>query len=375
MALSPGHFLKNFSEVVSGHLMKTTERQPSGFTLIEMLVTISVIAILTALLLPAVQSAREAARHIKCSSNFASVGIAVQNYVSNDSHFPPGNIHWYGYSATCGPCVIASYSMFTRILPYLEQKPLYDSMNFNVSVREPRDPEMDRNDQGELANLTARMVSLDVLLCPSDTMPQTRWSAGTNIRSNSGSLPHTYSFENSRLAGPATVIHVYIDGPNNARHTSSLSSVTDGLSNTVLASEKLRGDDSGTIFDSRRHYLKLNQPFDYRISSTDFMKECLDPNAEFELFNPKSGLTWLFGSPTTTMYNHVSGINTRHGDCIADGSTVYVNMTSARSQHPGGVNVGMADGSVRFVRNGVELQVWRALGSKAGGEAFSNDDY
>lgn len=355
--------------------MRSIVRHKSAFTLIEMLVSISLIALMTAILLPAVQSARESARRIKCSSNFASVGIAVQGYISSYNHFPPGNIHWFGNSAACNPCVYARYSMFARILPYLEQNPLYDSINLEVSVGEPQARETGDHYPGELANLTARVVSLDVLLCPSDVNPQSLMSAGTNIRTNSGSLPHTYSYENARLAGPSTVIHVYSDGLYQARHTSSLSSVRDGLSHTVLASEKLRGNDSSAIYNPRRHFLMLQYPLDYRISSDDFTKVCLDPKAKFDGFEPKSGLSWLLGSTTTTTYNHVSGINTAYGDCLDRGSSEYVNLTSARSQHPGGVNVGMADGSVRFVRNGVSLQVWRALGSKAGGESISNDDY
>ncbi len=216
---------------------------------------------------------------------------------------------------------------------------------------------------------------MKVFLCPSDTRQQSRLSAGTNIRSNAGSLPNTYTDANSRFAGPATVIHVYSNAVYRAIHTASLSSVTDGLSNTVLACEKLRGDDSSGIFDSSRHTLKLNQPIDYRISIDGFTEICLDPNAEFVAFETKSGLTWLFGSPTTTTYNHVSGINMPFVDCIGNNGVDIVSMASARSQHPGGVNVGLADGSVRFVRNGVALQVWRALGSKAGGEPLSNDEY
>jgi prepilin-type N-terminal cleavage/methylation domain-containing protein/prepilin-type processing-associated H-X9-DG protein len=347
----------------------------SGFTLIEILVSISVIALLTALLLPAVQSARESARRMKCASNFSSVGIAVQNYVSSYTHFPSGIITWSGYSETGDHLVSVSYSMFARILPYLEQRPLYDSINFEVSVIEPEDPAKYHPHPHVFANSTAHVVLLDVLLCPSDTSLQSRFSAGTNIRSNSGSLPHTYPYDNARLAGPATVIHVYVDGMYNARHGSSLSSVTDGLSNTSLASEKLRGSDSAPIFDPRRHFLKLHEPADYRISSDDFMKSCFDPNASFDEFIPRSGLTWLLGSTTSTTYNHVSGINMAHGDCVAGGQSEFVNMTSARSQHPGGVNVCMADGSVRFVRNGVALPVWRAIGSKAGGEVISSNDY
>ena len=347
-----------------------------AFTLVEMLVSISIIAILTALLLPAVQSTREAARRIKCSSNFASVGIAVQNYVSIYTHFPPSSINWRDGSTTCNPCVNVRYSMLARILPYLEQKSLYDSINFDVSIAEPRDPGSSDHYPEELANLTARVVSLGVFLCPSDTTSQSRLSSGTNIRANMGSMPTTFALENAPYAGPSTVIHVSMDNQFRARHSSSLVSISDGLSNTALASEKLRGSDDSSIFDPRRHYANLiyvNKQ--YPVSSEKYSIACLAPDAQFMGFESKSGLTWLLGSPSSTLYNHVSGINMIHGDCISHESGATIVISSARSQHSGGVNVGLADGSVRFVRNGVALQVWRALGSKAGGEPLSNDEY
>lgn len=355
--------------------MTSSFRNRSAVTLIEMLVSISVIALLAALLLPAIQSARESARRRKCSSNFASVGLAVQNYVSSHSHFPPGNINWYGDSENCNPCLRLRYSMFARILPYLDQTSLYDSINFDVSVNEPRDPVSATYDSSELANLSARLTTLGVLLCPSDTTPQSRLSAGTNIRSNAGSLPSDYALDNVRLAGPAGSIRVYSNGTYNGRFTTSLSSVTDGLSNTVLASEKLRGSEAITNFDARRHYLILPRRFSYLISGDEYKNFCLAKDAQYQGFEQKSGLAWILGDTIHTTYNHVSGINNTHGDCYSPGGGDTLSMSSSRSQHPGGVNVGMADGSIRFVRNGIALEIWRALGSKAGGEPVPNLDY
>jgi len=256
----------------------------------------------------------------------------------------------------------------------MDQIALYDSINFDASIDEPRDPNQDSHYPAELANLTARLTTLDFLLCPSDSTPQSRLSAGTNIRSNDGSLPNTYALDNAKLAGPATVIHVYSNSMYHAIHTAALSSITDGLSTTALASEKLRGHDVAETYDARRHYAILYYPYDYRIPSDQFSAICLDSSSKLRGFEPKSGLTWIFGYPTSTTYNHVGGINTTHRDCITRGGEI-LGMISARSQHPGGVNVGMADGSVRFVRNGISLEIWRALGSKAGGEPISNLEY
>lgn len=356
-------------------LMINRVRTCVAYTLVEMLITISVLSLSAALLLPAAQSAREAARRVKCMSNFASVGIAVQNYVSIYSHFPPSSINWHDGSTKCNPCVSVKYSLFSRILPYLEQESLYDSVNFDVSIADPRNPNASDHYPEELANLTVRVAFLGVFLCPSDTTYQSQWSCGTNIRANSGSMATTYALENASYAGPSTVIHVSADNRFRARHSSSLASITDGLSNTALTSEKLRGSDASSIFEPRRHYANLIYDSQYPISSERYLNACLDPGAQFQGFITKSGLSWLLGSSTSTLYNHVSGINVNFGDCISHESGATIINSSARSQHPGGVNVGMADGSVRFVRNGVSLQVWRALGSKAGGESISNDDY
>ena len=145
-------------------------RSSRGFTLIELLVVIAIIAVLIALLLPAVQAAREAARRINCTSNLKQIGVALHNYVSAVGVFPPG------YVSAINPTVLdacnqdaenqhgvdlgAGWAWGSMILPYLEQGPLYNSINFNLSVA------FHDND-------TCSLTSLSVYLCPSDPGPST----------------------------------------------------------------------------------------------------------------------------------------------------------------------------------------------------------
>ena len=350
-----------------------------AFTLIETLVVISVICLLTALLLPALQSARESSRRARCIANFAQVGLAVQNYASTTGYFPPGAIHWTsgGGASDLNPRVEVQFSMFTRILPQLEQNSLFDSINFNNSIIAPKSFGSDSGLWIEhRANETVRSTRLDVLLCPSDTAPEPSLSAGTNLRSNEGTMSFLTPNDSFRLSGPAGLVYVKTRPRFSSWNSTTVASVTDGLSSTVFLSEKLRGgeiygnDADLERFDSKRHY--VFKPSVLRSTSSDeVVRICDDPTERITGYNPLSGLVWMIGHMSNATYNHVALPNPPFADCIFD----WIGSVSARSHHHGGVNVGIADGSVRFVRNGISLQVWRAIGSKAGNEVISLDAF
>lgn len=376
--------------------MKEIASQRLAFTLIESLVVLAILGLTVALLLPAIQSAREASRRIQCTNNFVQVGKAVQNYASTTDHFPPGVIRWVSVNLNleCKPCVRTQFSLYTRILPELERQSLFDSFNFQNSIEEPLDSDADPLSLPfeANANLTAMMTRLDVLLCPSDQSPEPNRSAGTNLRTNEGALSGHFEEESSRYTGPASPISVSTIRRVGANyvysHTSKLSStvrsVTDGLSNTALTSEKLRGTEHRTgqpfrsSFDARRHFAmpRFSLKSDDPKSNDDAIRTCNDPSTVYSGFNTNAGLVWAIGTIRNGAYNHVAGPNPAYSDCIfVINSIAPTGIASARSQHPGGVNVGMADGSVRFVRNGVTLNLWRAIGTKAGGEPISDDGY
>src|SRR4051794_38561286 len=130
-----------------------------GFTLVELLVVIAIIGVLVALLLPAVQAAREAARRMSCSNNLKQIGLALHSYESAHSVFPPGRINTY--VAGNGHC----WGAYSQMLPFLEQKAVFDAMNFSMN------PDPDYTTTNAVVNQTAAVTVLSTFLCPSDGGP------------------------------------------------------------------------------------------------------------------------------------------------------------------------------------------------------------
>lgn len=306
----------------------------AGFTLIELLVVISVLGLLVALILPAVQSSREAARRAHCSNNLRQFGLALHAYASSMGTFPQGNNG-------------AAYSLHVMILPRLEMGALYDAINFGVGPFEgpPGSP-----------NDTAMGRSVHLFLCPSD-------------RTISGPVGWTSYAGNNGINFPGHVRGGLFHGPSPV----SLQSISDGLSSTsalsewVLSpSEYLGVDPKGTIFSTVGSYGNAGE-FD------SFIDECrsLDPAVAGVNDNDK-GRNWLHGEFGHTLYNHANSINNR--SCLSQGA-VQIGAYTAGSRHPGGAHSLMADGHVRFLRETLSLQVWRAFGSRNGGESIPADSY
>lgn len=314
----------------------------AGFTLIELLVVIAIIAVLIALLLPAVQSAREAARRIQCVNHMKQIALAMHNYHSTHNLFPPGRVR----SRVNGLGQV--YSCFAQILPEIEQRAVHDAINFDLNA--------DRGIGGP-ENDTARRMRIATLLCPSDTSsvfdaPEQspvnyQMNVGTkhSVIDNNGVL-----FENSRI---------------------TFADIQDGSSQTALISEVVRSS-----------AISLNwiiETANQRIVSYD---ATCRPNGPAV---PRArGNRWIYGAPNHTMYSHHRPPNHPDPDCrggnpFGDSNNTLWDLlsldTAARSLHPGGVNVAMADGSVRFARNSVAISVWQFLGTRAGAEVVSADSY
>ncbi len=192
---------------------KIQQTRPSGFTLIELLVVIAIIGVLIALLLPAVQSARSAARRTQCLNDMMQIGLGMQNYESAWEVFPPGVVN------PTGPIVNAPqgyhYSWLAQLLPFLEQKMTHNHINFNLGVYDD-------------ANTTVRMVSMKTLLCPEDIGPGLiDGIAQTNY---AGNYHHTEA--------PIDVTNSGILFLNSAIRTED---IEDGASNTVAFGEKIIG--------------------------------------------------------------------------------------------------------------------------------------
>ena len=300
-----------------------------AFTLIEVLVVIAIIGILVGLILPAVQAAREAARRLSCVNNLKQIGLAIHQHVESRGQFPGG----------FGDPYNASYIM--QILPYMEQSPLYNSINIDASA--------DAFSLGVQENFTVYMTRLPAFLCPSDASRKTiDVSSATSYAANAGS---------DAITGEGVFI----------RHGLRPSDVTDGQSQTAAVAEWIVGP------GGRNSRLESIYDFGmfYQIDSRrSFAQLCntLVPNRSQLSVIPNKGVLWIEGGLGRSQYNHVLPPNSPSCNDLA-----WHGIT-AGSRHPGGMNSLKLDGSVRFVRETIDPDVWYSLGTRSGGEIIGADD-
>jgi prepilin-type N-terminal cleavage/methylation domain-containing protein/prepilin-type processing-associated H-X9-DG protein len=334
--------------------MSRPERR--AFTLIELLVVIAIIAVLIALLLPAVQAAREAARRAQCVNNVKQMSLAVMNYESANSCLPP----------TGNAAVSNSFSMKPRILFYLEQVAAWNAINQSFTYSDP-------------TNWSVRIMQINTFLCPSDgNIPSTTNSLNgvspLNGYTSYGNNIGTLYWNQNALDGPA-----YRIGADPAL---SLASITDGTSNTALWSEWVRGTyRQGTPGPHQTWVVTQKSGSAYPLAtlsascqaSTNFYTG----NGGFLPAWDQKGDDWMHNNCAQGgCYSHINTPN-KKGCFFSDetSSHTYYTIVSPGSNHPGGVNVGFLDGSVRFVKDSVSPTTWWAIATKAGGEVVSSDSY
>ena len=312
-----------------------------GFTLVELLVVIAIIGILIALLLPAVQAAREAARRMQCTNNLKQIGLAILNFENQSNSLPAGAARYPH-----------EWSGFLLALPFLEQggtEKMYD-----YSVR-PYD---------STGNLEVIQTHIPAYMCPSDNAAGRWYQANDNwARGN-----YAFCFGSDRLAPysnkqdplfEAEQSELETDGPFNVRSDKvgyKLSDISDGLSHTAFASELLTGQDDIYKNDSERG--------DIRGVWADFMMgtsiytHYLTPNsgAGDSIFEPWCQDMPLKGLPCAATLIQRNG------------------YAAARSHHPGGVNVVYGDGHVAFANDEIDVDTWRYLSTRAGGETIAEQE-
>ncbi len=334
----------------------TTSRtfRPEGFALIEMLVVLGILALLMALLLPAVQSARESARRVMCINNLKQIGLGVQGYISDYSTFPPGGLPSYpGKDFTYN----SFYSPFARILPQLDNAVLYNSINFSSgSLPLTVSGKFIDEEVNRLAAINSSVfrTGLAVFLCPSDG--GTFGDAGCNYRGNVGVGPHAVT----------NVLHP--DSGNGliaVERAVSIAFVPDGLSHTAAFSERLRGSgnpDSPSperdVFDASTTRMR---------DASEALTICRSRAYVGAPTWTHSGSGWFWTGRDQTLYSHTQAPDGVIPDCLFS-KLATLGMATARSHHPGGVNVLMGDGSVRFVLGTISQPTWQALGTRNGGE-------
>lgn len=332
-------------------------RRDPGFTLIECLVVVFLVGLLLALILPAVQQAREASRRVECFNHLKQIGLALQQYATTHGCFPAISSLSFRYGPKFGTA--HSYSPLVRMLGELDQMPLYNAFNFSgiptfgLALNQ---------------NLTAMSVVLEFALCPSDSQSPFLGFGRVNYRFCTGPTP---------WIAPSPSLPLSKDGPFTIRYFHSPAEFRDGLSNTVGVSERLQGGWIKGAFKRGGDYLLVADGFSLAHDADQAVSVCaatpLDGPAD-----TRSGESWALSGFHFTDYNHCATPNSAAADCALDEvkeglhyRTLHAGVFSASSHHPGGVGVAHMDGSVRFVASGINIAAWRALATRSGGEVVS----
>jgi len=356
-----------------------------GFTLIELLVVIAIIAVLIALLLPAVQAAREAARRTQCVNNMKQMGLAIHNYLSANGTFPMGASSALYDGANYN--VKQNLSLHAALLPFLEQTQVANAINFNFGCEDA---------SGALCyviNSTGTNVKINGFCCPSDPnagIPDHNGTPNTNnyygcvgtttTFSQIGSNAPYASLNMKSLGMPTTGLFGY-------QLANGIETCTDGTSNTVAFAEAVVGNQSQQAKQRRTGVvnvggMQMYEVFDISTLGVAGVRAalgvCQTTWAMGSGLDLQRGENWAHGAMCMTLFNTVGTPNLYNDSwtyCSRIGSGARADINNADSYHPGGVNVTMTDGSVKFIKDSVNLTTWLALGTKAGGEVISADQY
>jgi len=315
-------------------------RDARAFTLVELLVVIAIIGVLVALLLPAIQSSREAARRATCSNHLKQLGIALNTFHSTKKYFPPGR--------GAPPPMI--FSALAYLLPFVEEGSLQSRIDL---MQAPTTVVIAGVTYSGAANLPAAQEAVAVLQCPSDTasgrVAGSTFGA-TNYAANAGS--------GTVNAGSLT----NADGVFFLGSKVGFRQLVDGSSHTAAFGERMLGTGQANPSGDLEPLYILELQNTFAVGDTD----CGSPSSGG--WYSQRGAKWILGNYGNTVYNHYYAPNAPKWDCM--NLPQQKALMTARSYHFGGVNQGFCDGSVRFIDNQIELKVWRAYSTRDGAESL-----
>jgi len=344
-------------------------RRRKGFTLIELLVVIAIIGVLIGLLLPAVQAAREAARRSQCVNNLKQIGLALHNYHQANEALPPaGEAFSNEYPALGWATGPQNFSMKVRILPFIEQANAFNSVNFAVTAIWGAGNSSCID--GYNINYSIRHTKLASYICPSDTNEATtndpQWPQ-TNYGENRGMNRYN---DNWYFTGIG-----YFQGHDSARSkTVNFASIRDGLSNTAAFSEWVKGQGQ-----MRTGGLSMVYQIPGGNGVTTYPQTETDAHYKLALLcQASTTFEWDYKGEVWTLHDGVrgggySGVQPPNRKaCTQSGDE---SLIGASSYHPGGVNLLLCDGSVKFGKNGIAIRVWHALHTISNGEQVPGDTF
>jgi len=364
-------------------------KKQTGFTLIELLVVIAIIAVLISLLLPAVQSAREAARRSQCLNNLKQLGLAVHNYIQQNQVLPLQTM----YPASADVSWGWSYGWPLALLPSVEQSSMFNAFNFSAGFFG------NASGTGPTAgNTTVAYLQLATLICPSDNSrrrPNEPWGT-SNYMGNMGG-PGAMG----AMTGTIVPNGAFISGWGDAANFGpiGLEQVKDGTSNTALFSERLVGINGNPPVpvsspDAKRAIFNTTVGGAWRSGSAgaiQFVQGCKSlPGSTLsgvpgDGYSNRSGYVWCASYPWHVVVNDYNHYTTPNTIACQNPATEYFGSwlsfvgpngaAPPTSNHPGGVNMAFTDGSVRFVKDTVNLQAWWGIGTRNGGEVVGSDSY
>lgn len=318
-----------------------------GFTLVELLVVIAIIALITALLLPAVQAAREAGRRASCGNNLRQIGLALQSHHDSYLVFPPGSVSREYRTVPSTPWTFYRWSGLCSLLPFIEHQTSLKALDLTIPLYNSALAVTPENREGVKTIIPG-------FLCPSDH--------GNRVLPDFG--PTNYALcagTGGRGGSPLKT-----DGAFFVNSSTSIKRITDGVSNTVLVSESTLGRADMNGRDSK---------IDYKFLLTVPLTEANCNQAAIWNYGYPRGFGWASGEFRCALYNHKRPPNANIPDCVGvemggDVSTRFTpyGWRTARSLHPGGVNACFADGSTRFLSDDIDGNLWAAMATIAGGE-------